>query len=233
VTYAQLRTRIAQILGLAGGTAENSEEWTMTGDVVNQAVVDLLSRTRINVRCAQVVLTANERLYELADQVLRAHYLRYPTGEEILQVAPSDITRSGGGTFSVVGHNGFRLGWDPGSNGQGMTLSFDYTPYPAPMSQDTDDPSLAQFGNVPDEFHPALIDYSCWMLADYAKDAASGRGEVYRTRYEGKAGIGEPGSWIGRIRMDTNLRFTGVHHGRMRSGQEQLVGDTTPDYWVG
>lgn len=230
MTYAQMRTRVAQILGLSGSTAEGAEDWDLTGQAINEAVIDLLSRTRLNVRSARFTGAAGSDMYEVPDGVLRMHDFRTLAGERMIEVSSSDIGRSGHGSFTVVGHNAIRLGWlaEPG-----LEFLFDYTPYPTPMTADGDDPSTLTFGNVPDEFHQALVDYACWRLADIAADAGSGRGELYRVRYEGKEGFGDPGSWIGRIRMDTNRRVGGLKRKRMRAGGQILVGDATPNYWVG
>src|SRR4030095_5868893 len=59
---------------------------------------------------------------------------------------------------------------------------------PAPLVQDTDDPANANFGGLPPEFHPAIINYACWKAAEYTQHEQSAMGEKWRIAYEGKDG---------------------------------------------
>jgi hypothetical protein len=207
VTYAQLKTRIARICGLGDSGDDSADDWAMLGEVVNEAVVDILSRTRLNVKCLDISLTIGEREYDFGGSILAMHNIkRTPAAldtSELQEVAAGDIHRVGTGHYAIAGYNRLIIGWDPET---GDELEAWYTPKPTPMTADGDDPSASNFGNIPSQFHDAIVEYGCWKMSDMAGDQASGRGEKYRIAYEGKNGTGELGSALGRIKFQTNRR---------------------------
>lgn len=229
MNYLQLRERLGRRLGITREEAQDPEEWEMMGEVLNEAVIDVLLRTRIHVRCLVLGLIDGESEYELDDAILRLYNVAGDAGE-MTQVDPSDLADNSG-AFSVLGQNRLKIGWLPGD---GETIKAWYTPRPTPMSTDDDDPAAAQFGNIPPEFHPALVNYGAWHLADSSGDQASGRGEAYRARYEGKQGLAEIGSDLGKIRFAINKRVSGIspRHRSIKAGAV-LISDVDSGYWQG
>jgi hypothetical protein len=232
VNYLQLRERLGRRLGITREEAQDPEEWEMMGEVLNEAVIDILSRTRVHVRCLVLGLIDGETEYEMDDAILRLYNVRDDTGAgDMTQYDPADLMRmEGTHAFSVLGHNRLKLGWTPGV---GEVVRAWYTPRPSPMTTDLDDPAAAQFGNISPEFHPALINYGSWQLADSSGDQASGRGETYRVRYEGKGGLAEIGSDLGKIRFAINKRNSGASPRHRQPVEGALISDVHEDYWVG
>ncbi len=230
MTYLQLKKRIAWITGLGTSGDDSSEDWIQLGDIVNEAVIDILSRTRINMRCVDITLTSNQREYELAQTILQMYGLLH--GSTVMQeVSPGDIDRVGTGHFAIIGFNRLALGWDPDDD---LVLEAWYSPKPTVMTADAHDPSTVTYGNIPVQFHDAIINFACWKITDATGDQASGRGEKYRISYEGKDGLGSLGSDLGRIKTQINRRgITGSRRQRIARDGELITGDLTPDAWVG
>lgn len=229
MNFLQLKTRVAATLGLARSASQDAEEWQLIGDTINEAVVDILTRTRVYIKCVDITLDANEREYELDDSILKLYNLTKGT-TELQEYAPGDLGRGLPG-YSIPGHNRLRIGWDPE---QGDVIEAWYTPRPTPMTNDAHDPSEAPFGIVPAQFHKAIIDYACWHLADAAGDAGSARGERYRISYEGQDGMGGMGSDLGQIKLAVNQRArSGSRSARIPRSGELLIGDTDPTFWQG
>lgn len=230
----QLVQRISQIQGLATTGADSTEELAMIQDVINEAIIDILSRTRLYVRCTNITLAAGVKDYELAGGILRLYDIY--RGTTLLQeVAPGDVDRSGSSSYTQVGFNLIRIGWSPDVNdGYGLTISAWYTPRPTPLSADVHDPSVAPYGSIPAEFHKAIVNYACWRLADMAGDQGSARGDKYKAWYEGPDGTAGPGTDLGQIKAATNTRgSSGSRRMRLRRSGESLTGDAYPDRWIG
>ncbi len=50
MTYLELKNRIAWITGIGDSGDDSTDDWTQLGAIVNEAVVDILTRTRINMK---------------------------------------------------------------------------------------------------------------------------------------------------------------------------------------
>lgn len=224
----QLVARISQTLGLAATAQDSAEELQAIRDVVNEAVVDILSRTKVYVKTTTITLEPNVDEYDLADPILKILELRSGT-TALQEVSEGDIDQTGTFTFATVGYNRLKFGWFPEAD-----LTAWYTPRPTEMGDDAHDPATASYGLIPEEFHGAIVTYACWWLADMVGDVGSGRGEKYRVLYEGKLGLGELGSQLGRIKLASNRRAASgsSQHRRRRQG-EWITSDVNPNYWTG
>jgi len=221
----QLKTRVSRILGVSLGTDDDQlEETALMEELANEAVVDILSRTRVNVRSGTAQLTGGEDEYEIDDSVLRFVGVRR-NGNLLTEMAREELLDDG---VAFPGHNRMKFGSPISSSGE--EIEFWYTPMPTPMMSDTDDPSEPQFGRIPAVFHRAILNYMCWHMADKEGDVGAARGERYRILYEGRVGQGEPGSSLGQIRLKSNLRGGAVLVKRRR---ESLVSDNDASYWLG
>lgn len=230
----QLKTRIAQNVGIASSGDDSAEEWQRVQDEVNEAIVDILLRTRINMRGVTLSLTAGIDEYEFGASVLQIHNL-YRGTQELEEASPGDISRyqeiSSGGAYAVIGYNRIAFSWPAAA---GETLEAWYTPAPTAMTLDGNDPATAAFGNIPLQFHQAIVNRSCWYLADFAGDQGSGRGDKYKAWYEGADGMAGPGTDIGRISTFVNRRLNSGSRKRRRPRVAQgIVSDAYPNFWVG
>jgi hypothetical protein len=225
-------TRVSRIVGLGSSDAHSVEERALLEELANEAVLDVLRRTRLAMRCVDITLVAGEREYELADEILTLHNLKTAAGTELNEYATGDIRRVGSGGYAVVGYNRLVLGWEPDADG--LTISAWYQRRPTPMSDDTHDPSNITYGGIPEEFHPALINYMCWHAAASVGESATGLGERYRILYEGQDGMGMMGSNLGQIKMAINRRArSGAGARRLPAAGEIRLIDTDPTYFNG
>ncbi len=217
MTRGQLISRASLILGAGADPIHGITENNLLADLANEGVVNILSRTRLNVRCVDIDLLSETREYLLGSQILKLWNLK-SGNREMLEVSSGDVGRVGSGHYAIPGYNRLVLAWDPAT---GDTLNAWYTPRPAPMTDAAHDPALEAYGSIPAEFHSAIINYMCWWGADIFGDAGSARGEKYRIAYEGKDGTGELGSSLGNIKLATNLRASTGSSTR-RVGRERL-----------
>jgi hypothetical protein len=229
----ELVKRVSRLLGMGADPTHGSDDLELLQDLADEAIKDILARTRLQVRCVDITLTEGQDEYELGDDVLQLHTLTRGD-KELTEYMAGDVGRSGSYTYGVVGYNRLVLGWSPTSEESGLELKAWYTRQPTPMTDDAHDPSDAVYGGVPVEFHQAIVNYMAWHAADVVGDAGSGRGEKYRILYEGQDGQGLMGSNIGKIRLAINRRAkSGSSRARLpRAGTIGII-DVDRDYFRG
>jgi hypothetical protein len=224
VDRGELKLRVSRVLGIGLGASDDAaDEDAMLNELANEAVLDILQRTRIHVRRAEVVFASGATEFDLDPQILRLYEIERVEGRPLLE-QPRD--RLGPDGFAFAGYHRIVLG----AAGTGETALLWYTPRPTPMSLDTHDPSEQAYGRIPEEHHRAIINYMCWWMADKAGDTGSQRGEKYRLLYEGQDAQGGPGSNIGGIRLATSTRG-GLT--RIKRQPAVLNSDLSPSYWQG
>lgn len=224
----QLKSRTALTIGVAIG-AEEPGETGLLEELANEAVKDILTRTRVHVRRALVPLGSGEDEFEVGSSLLT-----------IWGISRDDTNTNGDGghlykgardfldpdEYAIVGFNRIALG----TASSGESLSVWYSPQPTAMSDDAHDPATETYGLIPAEYHRGIVSYMCWHAADMAGDQGSSRGEKYRLAYEGKDGIGALGSDLGRIKWSTNTRGGAI---RVKRRRQRLRGDMSPSHWQG
>lgn len=220
----QLKTRVSRMAGISLGTSDDQvDETQLLEELVNEAILDILVRTRIHVRRGTSALLPGASDFDIDDSVLRIWGLR--RNSNLLAEQPREELDTNG--FAIAGLSRITFGTPSGAN---EMLEFWYTPTPTPMTDDNHDPALQQFGRIPAEHHRTILDYMLWHSADKAGDQGAARGERYRILYEGQDGLGGGGSDLGRIRTHINMRGGTVS---VRRGREVLAGDVDSSYWVG
>jgi hypothetical protein len=217
-------------MGMARSSTDSTEEVTYLQELANEAVVDLLTRTKIHVRRVNLTLNAGEREYDLSQNVLRLWSLADIDGHPLTEVPEGEIfTYDGGHVFQMPGYNRLVLGWDPEA---GDSLDGDYTPRPTKMTADAHDPVLQTYGLIPEEFHQALINFMCWKAGETTRDQSSGLGEKWRRLYEGEDGEGRLGTDIGKIKWAVNRRgATGAPQSRLRRALQKSGADIGQRFW--
>lgn len=210
--------------GLAIGTSDDeADESDLLDEFANEAVLDILSRTRVNVRHGQVTLDQGDLEFDIDLSILNIYKLERG---DVTLTANDAVNDLGANDYSFVGFNRLVLG-TAGANDLAYLW---YTPLPTPMTLDAHDPSAAAYGNIPTQFHRAIVDYMCWHASDKARDQSAARGEKYRILYEGQDGMGGPGSDLGRIKLATNIRGGAT---RVKSPRRRLASETDSKYWIG
>jgi len=223
----EITLRVSRMLGIPVGTSDDEvDEAALLDELANEAVLDILSRTRIHVRRAQSTLNTGSTDFDISDVLTIVGGIRSigSDGEKLMVEQKRDELSPGG--YAFAGLSRVVLG----APSTGETLDYWYVPRPTPMTLDAHDPSDRTYGRIPTEHHRAILNYMCWHAADKAGDQGAGRGEKYRTAYEGKDGFAAIGSDLGRIKTQINFLGSKVRVGRQR---ETLVGDTDPSYWQG
>ena len=224
MNLGDLKLRTSRVLGVSVGTDDDAvDEDDFLTRLANEAVLDVLVRTRVHVRDGLVTFSSAATEFDVDDTILRMIGIKL-NGNPLYEGGRDTLRED---EFAFVGFSRIVLGTQTASGDQ---LQFWYTPKPTTMANASDDPSLFAFGRIPSQFHSALIDYMCWWAADKIGDVQAGRGERYRTTYEGQDALGGAGSSLGRIKLAINSRG-GLQRTKRR--REVLVGDVYDGYWRG
>jgi hypothetical protein len=191
-TYAVLKSRVSKTLGL-DETASGSDD-TVLGYELNDGVREFLLDTHINVNRSESTIVAETDDSEISASVLAIDDIQVVgTDGEIwlpTRTTPAEILRMRRATsgpsgtaryYALNGHD--LLMWFPALS-VGDVVTMYYVPKPAEMSSGAHDPTSDTYGGIPVEYHPALIEYAKWKMADYDDDGSSQMGLVYQQEYE-------------------------------------------------
>ncbi len=193
-SLAQLRNKVQQKLGL-DATAASAEETLLT-EWINEAIVDVLLRTRVNVNKATMTTTADEGDYTLSSSALTIEDLSYETASgmpvSLQRTTPDQIMRMRTITPAVNSNPRFYA-----FNGSDMfmfyptsstvdTITVYYVPRPTAMSISSHDPSNETYGGIPSEYHKAIELYALAEAAEFTDHQPSGFGAAFRQQYEAK-----------------------------------------------
>jgi len=215
MVFQDMYAQVQSALGLQDTVS--LDEKTYAQGLINRGVVDVLSRTRCTVRCVDLHVLAGVSEYMVGNLLMGLVDIEdgLPKVNRDSDYQPS---------FTMIRSDILRVQPTPDVDGTVQTWAIKR---PQSMVNDTDDPSMEQFGAIPAEFHDAPILFAMWKAADYADDATSQQGERYRMLYEGQDGRG---GRLGQIRMLVNKRGTQRAPRRRVRG---LVGVRDSSNWVG
>lgn len=187
----QLITVVSAKIGLnmSAGHAERAlmEGWA------NEGVVEVLLATHCYTEIGDMALTPGAAEYRLDDDILAiandkitsssgAGTFSVITLEEMIDRQAANTAQTGGTT--VVAMEGNLLVVFP-TPSTGTTIRYYYVPRPTPMTDDAHDPSTANFGGVPSEYHKAIEYYMLWQGAEYDNKKAPMSPQDYATAFEG------------------------------------------------
>lgn len=185
-----------QKLGLDATTGSAEESLLIAW--INEGVVDLLLRAKVNVNEATLTTTANVADYTIDTGVLAIQDLTYTSAAgaaQLKRVSPDDILRYRSATPAVgAGVRYYAI------NGSDMimfyptptavdTLTIWYVPRPTAMSSLSNtahDPSGETYGNVPKEYHKAIELFALAEGAEFTDHQPSQFGQLFRAQYEQK-----------------------------------------------
>lgn len=185
-------------LGL-DSTAASAEETQLIA-WLNEGVVDVLLRARVNVNCADLSLTANVWKYTLPTAALAIQDISYTTAADgnvglLVRCAPEDILRfrtSTPATAARVSHyalNGADMLMLYPTPSAADTLEIFYVPRPTALSSTSStahDPSSETYGGIPSEYHKAIELYALAQAAEFTDHQPSQFGARYQAMYEAK-----------------------------------------------
>lgn len=218
MNLGQMRGQVVAWLGLQDITSY--DETDLAEDKLYQGTLDVLSRTRCTVRCIQLGVQANVDEYLLSQSILalvdldngRRRRMRRDVAEAFSEApaGTSPVVVSGPAQDDWISDLGFvlirsdvlRVVPTPAENG---TVQVWGVVKPQQLVDDSDSPSMEQFGAIPEEYHDAIVSYALWKCADYADDQSAQNGEYYRQLYEGADGRG---GRLAQIKILVNKRGT-------------------------
>lgn len=173
----------------------------------NEAVVQVLRRTRCRVVSATVSLAASVSDYTLDTTILAvtsayttssgtSRQVELVTVDELLGLRSQNASSSSPVTHMALAGADLLLVYPTPSAAD--TLTVYYVPRPTAMSASGNDPSNATYGGIPVEWHKAIELYMCAEAADDDDDQSSAQGQRYRDSYE---------QWIRRIRNEARTKW--------------------------
>jgi|SRR5690242_11795274 len=227
-TLATLQSDVAGVLGLAFDVNNpNNDDGPRLKGWANDAVLDMLRRTRCYVTTDTLNLTSGTGDYDLLTlkpgwlEILDIYSTSGGANFRLQRLQPTDlinlrlfsVTTSPEKMWALQGANLLMFYPAPLSADQ---VTVYYVPKPTALSNATDDPSGASLGGIPTEYHYGLELYMQWKAADAFDDESSSNGETYRRMYEGDPtaprGTSQAKGFIGRMREDIQ-RKGGRHLG--------------------
>ena len=190
------------------------DSWT------NEAVLQFLKDTKINVQLAALSVTAGSANYTLDDDILSLEdiwiesansvqdmLLKRASSGDIQQMrlyeAAEDVTSM---YYALEGARLLMLYPAPASSDDILHIKYVSRPTSV-LSVTSDDPSSSDKGNIPTEYHPVLEDYVKWKACEAEEHKPSKFGGVFAESYMGgiqlvkvsmnrKSGVmGAPARW--------------------------------------
>jgi hypothetical protein len=175
-------------------TAAGTDD-TVLGYELNDAVRQFLLDTHCNVNRSETTIAAATDDSEIASSVLAIDNIQVTSGSIVsvpVRVTPDEILEmrrasaatgsSGNGRYYALQGSDLLM-WYPALAIGDVVLTY-YVPKPTEMSSGSHDPATETYGGIPVEYHPALIAYAKWKMADYDDDGSSQMGLVYKAEYD-------------------------------------------------
>lgn len=185
-TLTTLQTNVATELGL-----NTTDDGSTITKHLNDAVIDVLLRTRCYVTTATMSETSGTGDYTLDTGLLVANkayvtasgtdFPMEPMGIDELIDLRLNATSASPARFYAV--QGTLVSVYP-TPSAADTVTIFYVPRPTAMSSGANDPSTATYGGIPAEFHVGLELYAQWKMGSQSDDASSGQGARYKQDYE-------------------------------------------------
>lgn len=215
------RTRVCRVVGLS---PSNSSDLSLIDSWVNEAVIQFLKDTKLNVLKASLSVTAGSADYTLDSDILTFTDAWYEPadGTQDWMLEPVDsreimrmrlIESSVFAVPQYIALQGAHLIMlHPAPTSSSDKLHILYVPRPtATLAVTADSPADATRGNIPAEYHPILEAYVKWKAAEAEEHRPSEYGKVFEAEYQ---------RGVAQTRADLNKK-SGVFlprkvHGRRR-----------------
>lgn len=180
MTRGQLVFECARALGL--DDTANSDELTLLQRWVNRGIVDMLLKTHCYVDIGTMALRADVTDYRIDSSILTVDNITLPdtTGApysldvvnmtDLIPYLDPSIAATVTPTKAAIEGTLLRVAPSPSS---AISLTYIYVPKPTEIpadgttGSDNIDPSTAQYGGIPTEFHDAILAYMMWQGAQY------------------------------------------------------------------
>jgi hypothetical protein len=193
MTRGEITGRVQAWLGLQ--SIDDFDELPLIHDLIYRGTIDVLSRTRCTARCVHLNTTADVGDYVLDHNILSL----IDINDGATRRRRRDESTPG---FTLIRSDLLRVNPTPSEDGE---LDVWAVLLPTKMAADTDSLGSEAFGAIPEDFQDAVELYTLWRASDYADNAGSRKGELYRAQYEGPDGRG---GRLAQIRILVNKRGT-------------------------
>lgn len=196
MTLGDIRKRVGLALNVAGGGTVDGDERDLLDSYANEAVEQILLRTKVNKKTAQITLTAGVGDYTLDPIMLAFDDIWITPGidsdyQPMLVPVDSYDIRSMRNLATAVAAPAAYYAFEGNvimlypTPATGDKMHIVYVPKQVNLlSDDAHDPSLSDYGGIPAEYHHLIETYTKWKMADYADDASSQVGQKYQTDFE-------------------------------------------------
>lgn len=194
MTLNDFRTRAARVSGMS---VSDSGDLALIDSWSNEAVVQFLRDTKVNVQKASLAVTASSGDYTLDTDILSFVDIWIEsagnTGDVLLEAVDSaEITRMRNYEsadditsryYALQGANLLKLYPLPASSSD--VLHIEYVPRPAnSMTATSHDPSNSTYGGIPTEYHPTIEAYVKWKACEAEEHKPSDNGLQFQAEYE-------------------------------------------------
>jgi len=158
-------------------TVASSDDLLFMQDMANDAVVETLLRTHINIHMGDMALDSGVAEYRLDSNMLAVDDGRgsTPAGIGNYEIVSLEemIRRQSSGYVTptwrkVVAFDGNLLIVSP-TPSESEVIRFYYVPRPTAMTDDVNDPSTDTYGGIPSQYHRALEYYMLWQAAEHVE----------------------------------------------------------------
>lgn len=191
MNLAAFRSRVARVSGMS---TTDAGDLALIDAWVNDAVVQFLKDTKLNVSPASLAVTAGQGDYSLDTDILAMQSLWYSPAadaQSALMVAKSPeelyemrFSASSGPPvfYALLGANSLLIHPEPESSSD--TLHMLYVPRPASVSATADSPAATAKGNIPEEYHVILEAYAKWKACEAEEHRPSENGVLFMQQYQ-------------------------------------------------
>lgn len=207
MNLSDYRTRVARVTGMSPSAASDT---SLIDAWVNEAVIQFLKDTKLNVLKASLSVTAGSGDYTLDTDILALKDVWYEpangNGSPVLEAVDSlEIIRmrqyEGSAESSVMYYaieGAHLLMLYPSPQSSSDLLHLLYVPRPtSTLSATSDSPADTARGNIPPEYHPILEEYVLWKAARAEEHRPSEHGQTFLAGYE---------RGVSRTRADLNKK---------------------------
>lgn len=201
MTYKQMVDRVLHNLGMQEDTTQPEKPFVQ--DLIYEGICDLAARTRAGTRVINLNLTGGVAVHDMSTSIIALLDLEDGSGF-LDRYAREDIARHQANSSRGYAYSEPLL-WISPVPSEDKTIRAYGVFRPQRMSDDAQTPSLPQYGNLADEFHPTVVTYALWKAGEYTEHEQSGGGERWRVQYEGQNG---DGGEIAKIRAILHKRVT-------------------------
>ncbi len=185
-SLSTMQSNVASELGL--NTTDDGSKITKH---LNDAVIDVLLRTRCYVTTTTINEVSGTADYTLATSILIANKAYVTSSgtdfpmqplsiDELIDLRLNSVSAAPARYYAV---QGTLLSVYPTPNSADVITLYS-TPRPTALSGASDDPSSTTYGGIPSEFHVGLELYAQWKMGSQSDDQSSAQGARYKQDYE-------------------------------------------------